>query len=656
MSKILGTYVNGNTIVVMREDGTKERYIRDGEKAAPEFPESMDLKITNRCDMNCAMCFPAGTKILMADYTYKNIEDVKVGDRVIAFEETVEKRGNKRRIEIADVLQTFVHVESELIEVETFGGNHIVSTPNHPFLTQGVHKNHSREFSPIERINVGQPLYAYGFPMDEIDYQSMAYAIGYSVGSWAGDGTICHRIDKNGYDAFNCRFVTLDDEINDRVYEMISKLSNDFSRAAFKMNKHEDTPKSSVVGRKRVAYEFLTNLIKEHIGINNTKEYCAGYLAGFCDSEGHVDNQRGIIRLTNTNVDYLHECERALDILGIDHIFESHTRPKGWDNWKPVFDVRIIGDYGVTKFLWYARPVCKRKSLENFLTFSTQYHTDPIISKAIVNKKQYVYNFETTSHTYIANNFMVHNCAEQSTPDGEHADLRHPIFNTINPYTELAIGGGNPLEHPDLVWFLLKMQRRKVICNLTINVVHFMRDDTQYKLKLLTEQGAIHGLGISVPDQIPDGFLDTVKQYPNAVIHTIAGVTPPLVFDQLADHSLNLLILGYKAKGKGYQCFIANEQMILDRIYGLEQRLPWLKKHFKAVAFDNLAVGQLNLRKNLPGEDYDKLYMGDDGEFTMYIDMVEKRYGESSSHYLRPIDFEMAPAIADLFQELKKYK
>ena len=81
-------------------------------------------------------------------------------------------------------------------------------------------------------------------------------------------------------------------------------------------------------------------------------------------------------------------------------------------------------------------------------------------------------------------------CAECSSPDGQHADLRHPIFDTIKPYTELAIGGGNPLEHPDLVWFMLKMQKKKVICNLTINVVHFMRDDTQYKLKLLTEQGA----------------------------------------------------------------------------------------------------------------------------------------------------------------------
>ena len=652
MSKILGTYVNGNTIVVMREDGTKERYIRDGEKPAPEFPESMDLKITNRCDLGCPMCFPAGTKVLMADYTYKNIEDIKIGDSVIGFEEYVERRGNKRHIEVASVLQTFVHVESELVEVKTFEGNAIVATPNHPFLSQGNGKNHARKFSPIKQINIGQNLYAYGFPIDNIDYESIDYAIGYAVGSWVGDGTIYHGVDKNGYDTFNCRFVTLDDEINDRVYEMTSKLLDGFRREKFKMTAHENNPRSAVVGRTRIIYDSLTDLINKNLQKNNSKEYCAGYLAGFCDSEGHVDNQSSIVRLANTNMDYLHECERTLDILGIDHILENHTRPEGWEKWKPVYNVRITGKYGVSRFLWYTRPVCRRKSLENYLTFSTQYHTDPIVSKSVINKKQYVYNLETTSHTYIANNLMVHNCAECSSPDGEHADLRHPIFNTINPYTELAIGGGNPLEHPDLVWFLERMKAHRVICNITVNAMHFMKHSGL--IGNLAEHGLIHGIGVSVPDKIPNGLIVLLRQYPNAVIHTIAGVTPPLVFDQLADHSLNLLILGYKAKGKGYQCFIANEQMILDRIYGLEKRLPWLKKHFKAVAFDNLAVRQMNLRKNLPGEDYDKLYMGDDGEFTMYIDMVEKKYGKSSSHYLRPIDFEMAPATADLFQELKK--
>jgi hypothetical protein len=51
---ILAKYTNGNTKVVIYDDGTK---IREFEGVAkPEFPESMDIKITNYCNTNCAWC------------------------------------------------------------------------------------------------------------------------------------------------------------------------------------------------------------------------------------------------------------------------------------------------------------------------------------------------------------------------------------------------------------------------------------------------------------------------------------------------------------------------------------------------------------------------------------------------------------------------
>ena len=46
-------------------------------------------------------------------------------------------------------------------------------------------------------------------------------------------------------------------------------------------------------------------------------------------------------------------------------------------------------------------------------------------------------------------------CHENSVPNGKHGDLFVPSFlDTLHPYTEIAIGGGNPLEHPDLYKFL----------------------------------------------------------------------------------------------------------------------------------------------------------------------------------------------------------
>ena len=238
-------------------------------------------------------------------------------------------------------------------------------------------------------------------------------------------------------------------------------------------------------------------------------------------------------------------------------------------------------------------------------------------------------------------------CAECSSPDGEHADLRHPIFDTIKPYTELAIGGGNPLTHPQLLGFLTHMYTKSVICNLTVNAVHFMNNITL--LERLRDMELIRGLDISVPTAIPDGLIPMLKDFPNAVIHTIAGVTPLSVYDQLADHDLNLLILGFKTKGKGME-YSREHNWLPELMFYLSDSIENMRSLFKGIAFDNLAVEQLNLHDIFPDE-FDELYMGDDGDFTMYIDLVAGKYGKSSTHPLRDID---ASTVTELFQKLKE--
>ena len=68
-------------------------------------------------------------------------------------------------------------------------------------------------------------------------------------------------------------------------------------------------------------------------------------------------------------------------------------------------------------------------------------------------------------------------CHESSSINGRHADLNSPFLDTIGSGTELAIGGGNPLSHPDLAQFLARMKNRGVICNLTVNERHLLKSD-----------------------------------------------------------------------------------------------------------------------------------------------------------------------------------
>ena len=65
-------------------------------------------------------------------------------------------------------------------------------------------------------------------------------------------------------------------------------------------------------------------------------------------------------------------------------------------------------------------------------------------------------------------------CHEGSTPDGKLGDIMNEKFiDTLHPFQEVALGGGNVLEHPDLIPFLYKLKDKKVIPNITLNQKHF---------------------------------------------------------------------------------------------------------------------------------------------------------------------------------------
>ena len=56
------TYKNGNYNVILDlNDGTMIRYT-EADQLRPEFPDSMDVKITNRCDRGCLWCHEKSTK------------------------------------------------------------------------------------------------------------------------------------------------------------------------------------------------------------------------------------------------------------------------------------------------------------------------------------------------------------------------------------------------------------------------------------------------------------------------------------------------------------------------------------------------------------------------------------------------------------------
>ena len=218
-------------------------------------------------------------------------------------------------------------------------------------------------------------------------------------------------------------------------------------------------------------------------------------------------------------------------------------------------------------------------------------------------------------------------CHENSTPDGLHGDIMNLKFiETLLPYTELALGGGNPLTHPDLVPFLEKCKVLKLIPSMTINQIHFMKPEYEELIDKLVSEKLIYGLGISLT-RATDEFIARVKKYPNAVIHIINGVQPMSEVRKLYDHNLKILILGYKMFRRGIEYFSEAVDATKNEYYA---ELGEMLKHFDVVSFDNLALKQLETKRLLSEDQWNEFYMGDDGSHTMYIDCINKQFARSS--------------------------
>lgn len=240
-------------------------------------------------------------------------------------------------------------------------------------------------------------------------------------------------------------------------------------------------------------------------------------------------------------------------------------------------------------------------------------------------------------------------CHENSTPDGKCGDIMSEGFiDKLHPYTELAIGGGNPLEHPDLKPFLEKCQRLNLIPSMTVNQKHFMESllvDALYLNQL------IYGLGVSL-NSVNDNFIERLKLFPNAVVHVINGLVSIEDLAKLRGYGFKILILGYKEFRRGLDHYNVASESIEKKKQELYDMLPKIINEgwFEVVSFDNLAIKQLDAQRLMPAEDWNQFYMGDDGSATMYVDMVNREFAKSSTSTER---YPLEDDIKTMFEKIR---
>lgn len=219
-------------------------------------------------------------------------------------------------------------------------------------------------------------------------------------------------------------------------------------------------------------------------------------------------------------------------------------------------------------------------------------------------------------------------CHESSTVKGLHGDLDElmNVLEELPPGVELAIGGGNPLSHPKLIDFLAKLKLKGIIANITVNQGHLLA--YQETVRMLLEKELVQGMGISITSENFKYIKPLMEISQNIVFHVIAGVNNISILDKLMNIGgyCKVLILGYKMFGRGLVHFNSAVPV------GVKQWKQKLRKYVSkcTLSFDNLAIEQLDVKQLFTQEGWAKFYMGDDFQFTMYIDAVEKQYAPTS--------------------------
>lgn len=243
-------------------------------------------------------------------------------------------------------------------------------------------------------------------------------------------------------------------------------------------------------------------------------------------------------------------------------------------------------------------------------------------------------------------------CHENSTIHGKHGDLKklEPMLNTLQAGTEVAIGGGNALAHPQLEWFLNKLKELHVFANLTINQKHVKQ--YQNNIRKYIADNLVNGIGISLTDSSNTEDFEIIKTFnSNVVIHVIAGILTEKDFEVLRDKKV--LILGYKILRRGDTYLNSKFAEVNHNIDML--RNVWLKQlkedYNCKFSFDCLGLEQLTPQHALDVSDekFKHIFQGEDTDVldeqgnikcsTMFVDCVEMKFGRMST---QPLDMRQS--------------
>lgn len=408
--------------------------------------QTVTFQVTDDCNL---ACFVAGTKILMDDFSYKNIEDVKIGDRILAFDENTPK-GKQLKLVPTTVTHTFIR-HDKVRKIQTKDGGEIVCTNEHPFL------DGRRQWVRAEDINTSKKLTKFlGLESyRKADINNLDYIKGYTISAFLGDGHMpfykhCNPISNSTNS--QSRLAVKDSEILERIKLYLPLLGIEFTTHPFKISTIDNAYVDAIYLNKKNSLK-LKELIESNWNINDTYNYYCGFLAGIIDTEGSIEKKCGYIRIFNSHDGIIKQCQTALDKLGFEYTMDKERQGTNL----VLKTIRLLNPRNTTEVLRFQLIVQCAVIRKNYKAYynSSAFKREDVTSVSETYAHETVYNLETETHTYIANNFAVHNCNYcYQICKGK----RRMSFETAKKYIDLIISGEkgfsdyiNPVISPGII-------------------------------------------------------------------------------------------------------------------------------------------------------------------------------------------------------------
>lgn len=244
-------------------------------------------------------------------------------------------------------------------------------------------------------------------------------------------------------------------------------------------------------------------------------------------------------------------------------------------------------------------------------------------------------------------------CYLDAKPTGKHGRFDYNFFKTLKPYTELAINFNSFKQLPeDLETWLFEMRERHIIVNLTINAHTLNEPGIGEMLTKWKNKELIHGIGISI-SHLTNETKEIIQGWDNVVLHVICGIINKQDLYLMANEDYKVLFLGYKTIGRGANFEDENPVLLEFNLKETSRLLDDYIDKFKVCAFDNLALEQLNVKDKISTEEWNKYYMGDDGQYTMYIDLVTGTFAKNSISMKK---YKITNNIKDMFNTVRNEK